>query len=64
MFRDGALRPADHHAAGGNATYVYQFGYHPAEDPGHLGATRCWETPRTPSGHGTTEATARIRHFG
>ncbi|WP_050993691.1 carboxylesterase family protein [Streptomyces violaceusniger] len=34
---------ADHHAAGGNATYVYQFDYRPAHDPGHLGATHCGE---------------------
>ncbi|MBL1111325.1 carboxylesterase/lipase family protein [Streptomyces sp. 110] len=45
VFRDGALRLADHHAAGGNATYVYQFDYRPAEDPGHLGATHCGELP-------------------
>ncbi|MFE3214809.1 carboxylesterase/lipase family protein [Streptomyces antimycoticus] len=45
LFRDGALRMADHHAAGGNATYVYQFDYRPAHDPGHLGATHCGELP-------------------
>ncbi|MGW7657991.1 carboxylesterase family protein, partial [Streptomyces tendae] len=45
VFRDGALRLADHHAAGGNATYVYQFDYRPAEDPDRLGATHCGELP-------------------
>ena len=45
LFRDGSLEVADHHAAGGNATYVYQFDYAPAEDPYALGATHCAELP-------------------
>ncbi|MFE2062447.1 carboxylesterase/lipase family protein [Streptomyces sp. NPDC059467] len=45
LFRDDALRIADHHAAGGNATHVYQFDYRPAEDPHSLGATHCGELP-------------------
>jgi para-nitrobenzyl esterase len=45
LFRDGALQIADHHAAGGNATYAYQFDYQPAEDAHALGATHCGELP-------------------
>ncbi|MER6080731.1 carboxylesterase family protein [Streptomyces sp. NPDC001833] len=45
LFRDGSLQTADHHAAGGNSTYVYQFDYVPAEDPYALGATHCAELP-------------------
>ncbi|MDT0465802.1 carboxylesterase/lipase family protein [Streptomyces gibsoniae] len=45
LFRDGALEMADHHAAGGNATYVYRFDYRPAEDEHGLGATHCGELP-------------------
>ncbi|QHA09344.1 carboxylesterase family protein [Streptomyces broussonetiae] len=45
LFRDGSLEIADHHAAGGNTTYVYQFDYAPAEDPYALGATHCAELP-------------------
>ncbi|MFF4260064.1 carboxylesterase/lipase family protein [Streptomyces sp. NPDC001663] len=45
LFRNGSLRIADHHAAGGNATYVYQFDYQPAEDEHALGATHCGELP-------------------
>ncbi|KMS85640.1 carboxylesterase [Streptomyces regensis] len=45
LFRDGSLQIADHHAAGGNTTYVYQFDYAPAEDPYALGATHCAELP-------------------
>ncbi|MFD4558936.1 carboxylesterase/lipase family protein [Streptomyces sp. NPDC058469] len=45
LFRDGSLRIADHHAAGGNTTYVYEFDYRPAEDPYALGATHCGELP-------------------
>ena len=45
LFRDGSLRIADHHAAGGNATYVYEFDYRPAEDLYGLGATHCGELP-------------------
>ncbi|TFV31274.1 hypothetical protein E4K10_00580 [Streptomyces sp. T1317-0309] len=33
LFRNDALRIADHHAANGNGTYVYQFDYRPAGDP-------------------------------
>ncbi|MFF2466366.1 carboxylesterase family protein [Streptomyces mirabilis] len=45
LFRNGALQVADHHGADGNATYVYQFDYHPAQDPGRLGAAHCVELP-------------------
>ncbi|GGN46432.1 carboxylesterase/lipase family protein [Streptomyces fuscichromogenes] len=45
LFRTGSLEIADHHAAGGNTTYVYQFDYAPAEDPYALGATHCAELP-------------------
>ena len=45
LFRDGSLQIADHHAAGGNTTYVYEFDYAPAEDPYALGATHCAELP-------------------
>jgi para-nitrobenzyl esterase len=45
LFRNGALQMADHHAAGGTATYVYQFDYHPAQDPDRLGAAHCVELP-------------------
>ncbi|WP_433189717.1 carboxylesterase/lipase family protein [Actinoallomurus sp. CA-150999] len=45
LFSDGALQIADHHAAGGNATYVYRFDYQPAEDEHALGATHCGELP-------------------
>ncbi|MET7355715.1 carboxylesterase family protein [Streptomyces mirabilis] len=39
------MQIADHHAAGGNATYVYQFDYHPAQDPDRLGPAHCVELP-------------------
>ncbi|WP_330280906.1 carboxylesterase/lipase family protein [Streptomyces sp. NBC_00588] len=45
LFRDGSLEIADHHAAEGNTTYVYQFDYGPADDPYALGATHCAELP-------------------
>ncbi|GGN65214.1 carboxylic ester hydrolase [Streptomyces albiflavescens] len=45
LFRNSALQIADHHAAGGNASYVYQFDYQPAEDEHALGATHCGELP-------------------
>ncbi|MFF3467652.1 carboxylesterase family protein [Streptomyces sp. NPDC002619] len=45
LFRNGSLRIGDRHAAGGNATYVYQFGYQSAEDEHVLGATHCVELP-------------------
>ncbi|MEV7817584.1 carboxylesterase family protein [Streptomyces flaveolus] len=45
LFRNGSLEIADHHAAGGNTTYVYQFDHAPAEDPYALGATHCAELP-------------------
>ncbi|MEW1829447.1 carboxylesterase family protein [Streptomyces sp. NPDC088196] len=45
LFRADSLRIADHHAAGGNATYVYEFDHRPAEDPYDLGATHCSELP-------------------
>ncbi|WOX15844.1 carboxylesterase/lipase family protein [Streptomyces sp. N50] len=45
LFRADSLRIADHHAAGGNATYVYEFDHRPAEDPYGLGATHCGELP-------------------
>ncbi|MFI6375669.1 carboxylesterase/lipase family protein [Streptomyces sp. NPDC050546] len=45
LFRDGSLQIADHHAAGGTTTYVYEFDYAPTEDPDALGATHCAELP-------------------
>ncbi|MEV5176768.1 carboxylesterase family protein [Streptomyces flaveolus] len=45
LFRDGSFQIADHHAAGGNTTYVYQFDYSPTDDPHALGATHCAELP-------------------
>jgi para-nitrobenzyl esterase len=45
IFRNGTLEIANHHAAGGNTTYVYQFDRHPAEDEHALGATHCCELP-------------------
>ncbi|MFG2126052.1 carboxylesterase family protein [Streptomyces sp. NPDC048710] len=45
LFRNGSLQIADHHAVGGNATYLYQFDYQPAEDEHALGATHCVELP-------------------
>ena len=45
LFRDGTLVVADHQAAAGYATYVYQFDYTPADDPKHLGAAHCSELP-------------------
>ncbi|MEV7955224.1 carboxylesterase family protein [Streptomyces sp. NPDC088141] len=45
LLRNGSLQISDHHAAGGNTTYVYQFDYAPAEDPYSLGATHCAELP-------------------
>ena len=45
LFRDGTLVVADHQAAAGYPTYVYQFDYTPADDPAHLGAAHCSELP-------------------
>lgn len=45
IFRDGVVEIADHHAAGGNAAYVYQFDRVPPEDDHALGATHCSELP-------------------
>ncbi|MFJ1750620.1 carboxylesterase/lipase family protein [Streptomyces sp. NPDC088116] len=45
LFHNGSLEIADHHAAGGNAAYVYRFDYQPAEDEHALGATHCAELP-------------------
>ncbi|MEU1500017.1 carboxylesterase family protein [Streptomyces sp. NPDC005732] len=45
LFRDDSLRIADHHAAGGDATYVYRFDRRPAGDAFALGATHCAELP-------------------
>ncbi|MFH9085603.1 carboxylesterase family protein [Streptomyces sp. NPDC017673] len=45
LFRDGSLRIADHHAAGGNTTCVYRFDYAPADDAYGLGATHCADLP-------------------
>ncbi|MEZ0113467.1 para-nitrobenzyl esterase [Catenulispora sp. EB89] len=45
MFRDGTLAVADHQAAAGHATYVYEFDYVPAGDPAHIGAAHCAELP-------------------
>jgi para-nitrobenzyl esterase len=45
VFRDGALVLADHQAAAGYGTYVYQFDYVPADDPARIGATHCADLP-------------------
>ncbi|MHC5902911.1 carboxylesterase/lipase family protein [Streptomyces sp. S6] len=45
LFLDGSLQIADHHAAGGNTTYVYRFDHSPTHDPNGLGATHCAELP-------------------
>jgi len=45
VFRDGTLAVADHQAAAGYATYVYEFDYVPAGDPAHIGAAHCAELP-------------------
>ncbi|PWI44790.1 carboxylesterase family protein [Streptomyces sp. ICBB 8177] len=45
MFRDGAMEIADHHAKGGDATYVYRFDRRPRRDELALGATHCAELP-------------------
>jgi para-nitrobenzyl esterase len=45
VFRDGTLVIADHQAANGNATYVYEFDYTPPNDPAHLGSAHCAELP-------------------
>ncbi|MEZ0094836.1 carboxylesterase/lipase family protein [Streptacidiphilus sp. EB129] len=45
VFRDGTLVIADHQAAAGSTTYVYQFDYAPADDPAHIGAAHCGELP-------------------
>jgi para-nitrobenzyl esterase len=45
VFRDGTLAVADHQAAAGHATYVYQFDYAPADDPAHIGSAHCVELP-------------------
>jgi para-nitrobenzyl esterase len=45
IFRNAALEIANHHAAGGDAAYVYQFDRAPAGDDHVLGATHCSELP-------------------
>ncbi|MBS2534481.1 carboxylesterase family protein [Catenulispora sp. NF23] len=45
VFRDGTLAIADHQAAAGFDTYVYEFDYTPGDDPAHLGSTHCAELP-------------------
>ncbi|MFG1930036.1 carboxylesterase/lipase family protein [Mycobacterium sp. NPDC048908] len=45
VFRDGTLAIADHQAAAGFPTYVYQFDYVPSDDPAHIGAAHCSELP-------------------
>ena len=45
MFRDGTFIVADHQAAAGYDTYVYQFDYLPADDPARIGATHCVDLP-------------------
>ncbi|MCI3276951.1 carboxylesterase family protein [Streptomyces cylindrosporus] len=45
FFRVGAPVIADHHAAGGNATYVYQWDYSAAGEKHTLGAAHCGELP-------------------
>ena len=45
VFRDGTLTVADHQAAAGHPSYVYEFDHTPADDPAHLGAAHCAELP-------------------
>lgn len=45
IFRSGVLDIAQHHRAGGNATYVYRFDRRPVDDRANLGATHCVELP-------------------
>ena len=45
VFRDGTFTIADHQAAAGDATYVYEFDYTPPSDPAHLGSAHCAELP-------------------
>jgi len=45
VFRDGTLVIADHHAAAGHTSYVYEFDYTPPSDPAHIGAAHCAELP-------------------
>jgi para-nitrobenzyl esterase len=45
VFRDDTLAIADHQAAAGQPTYVYEFDHAPADDPAHIGATHCAELP-------------------
>jgi len=45
VFRDGTLAVADHQAAAGYASYVYQWDYVPADDPAHIRAAHCGELP-------------------
>ena len=45
VFRDSTLAVANHQAAAGYPSYVYQFDYTPADDPAHLGAAHCAELP-------------------
>ncbi|MFB7634776.1 carboxylesterase/lipase family protein [Streptomyces sp. NPDC056149] len=44
-FRNGALEIADHHAAAGNPTHVYQFDYAAPGADNPLGACHCVELP-------------------
>ncbi|MER6048230.1 carboxylesterase family protein [Streptomyces sp. NPDC001793] len=44
-FRAGALEIADHHAAAGHPTHVYQFDYSTPGDDNPLGACHCSELP-------------------
>jgi carboxylesterase type B len=66
----GTLAIADHQAAAGYETYVYQFDYVPADDPLHLGAAHCVELPfffntidAWPDSPMLGEPTAAVRHF-
>lgn len=45
VFREGTLAIADHQAAAGFPTYVYQFDYAPADDSAHIGGAHCSELP-------------------
>lgn len=45
LFRAGTLAIADHQATARHPAYVYEFGYTPDPDPGHLGGAHCCDLP-------------------
>ena len=71
FFLDGTLAIADHQAAAGYGTYVYQFDYTPPDDPAHIGAAHCVELPfffnnidAFPGSPMLGPATAAVRRLG